>query len=210
MRWLLALGVPLAMLAAPAAAGSSYVLPDGTNRAPAMTLHCVTPGGSAVVCGTPANPLVVTAPAGAASSANQALQLGAEQASASAIGGVGDLAYAGGAGSMVSVLKALWAAASTGIPALPAGGLLTSRTLNVPAATSTLLFPANAGRRYLSFQVPLGNAVWINLVGGSAVPNGPDCAYFAAGSFYESGPFINRGAITVYTPVAVNFSAWEG
>ena len=51
--------------------------------------------------------------------------------------------------------------------------------------------------------------MWVNVVGGPAVPNGPDCAYFAPGSFYESGQFINRGAITVYAASAAMFSAWE-
>lgn len=197
------------VLASPAAAGSSYVLPDGTNRAPAVTLHCVGANGNAIACGTAGNPLVVTAPAGAASASNQAVQIGAEQASAQAIGTVGDAAFTGGQGSMVSVLKALWSVVSAGVPALPVGGLLTSRSLTLQAATSTQVFPANAARRYLSFQVPAGSAVWINLVGGPATPNGQDCAYFAAGSFYESGPFINRGAITVYTAVSGMFSAWE-
>ena len=199
----------LGLLATPAAAGSSYILPDGTNRAPAVTLHCVTPAGAAVVCGTAANPLVVTAPAGASSSANQAVQIGAEQASAQAIGTVNDTGFTGGQGSVVSVLKALWSVASAGIPALPAGGTLVSRTMTLPAATSTQVFAVNGVRRYLSFQVPQSGGVWINVVGGPAAPNGADCAYFAAGSFYESGPFINRGAITVYSSASVVFSAWE-
>ncbi len=197
------------LLASPAAAGSSYVLPDGTNRAPAVTLHCVTSSGAAVACGTAANPLVVSAPVGGSSAANQVVQIGAEQASAQALGGVADTAFTGGQGSMIAVLKALWSVASAGIPALPAGGTLTSRTVALPAATSTQVFAANATRRYLSFQVPQGSAVWVNVMGGPAVPNGSDCAYFAAGSFYESGQFINRGAITVYAASAVMFSAWE-
>ncbi len=151
--------IALGFLASPAIAGDSYVLPDGTNRAPAVTLHCVTAAGNAVACGTSANPLMVSAPAG--------------------------------------------------IPALPAGGVLTSRTVTLFAGTSTQVFAANSGRRYLSFQVPLSGGVWINVVGGPAAPNGADCAYFAAGSFYESGAFINRGAITVYAAASVTFSAWE-
>ena len=196
-------------LATPALAGSSYLLPDGVNRAPAVTLHCVTPAGAAVPCGTAANPLVVTAPAGASSSANQMTQIGAEQATAQGVGTVNDTAFTGGQGSMVSLLKALWSVASSGIPALPAGGVLTSRTVSVPATVSTQVFAANASRRYLSFQVPTSGGVWINVMGGPALPNGPDCAYFAAGSFYESGAFINRGALTVYSSSSVTFSAWE-
>ncbi len=110
---------------------------------------------------------------------------------------------------MVSLLKALWSVASSGIPALPAGGALTSRTVTLPASVSTQVFAANGIRRYLSFQVPLAGGVWINVMGGPAIPNGPDCAYFAAGSFYESGAFINRGAITVFSSTSVTFSAWE-
>ena len=203
--WAAALG----LLATPAVAGSSFILPDGTNRAPAVALHCVTPTGTAVACGTAANPLVVSAPVGASSSANQALQIGAEQASAQALGTVGDAAFTGGQGTMVSLLKALWSAAYGGIPALPVGGTLISRTLTLPAGVSTQVFAVNGSRRYLSFQVPQSSAVWINVTGGPAAPNGPDCAYFAAGSFYESGPFINRGAITVYATQSVTFSAWE-
>lgn len=210
MRSLIVGALALGLLATPAAAGSSYLLPDGTNRAPAVALHCVTPTGTAVACGTAANPLVVSAPAGASSSANQVAQLGAEQASAQGIGTVGDAVFTGGQGSMVSLLKALWSAASAGIPALPTGGTLTSRTLTLPAAVSTQVFAANGVRRYLSFQVPPSGGVWVNVMGGPAVPSGPDCAYFAAGSFYESGPFINRGAITVYSSSSVVFSAWEG
>ncbi len=199
----------LGLLATPAAAGSSYIMPDGTNRAPAVTLHCVTAAGTAVACGTAANPLVVSAPAGASSSANQVMQLGAEQASAQGIGTVSDSAFTGGQGSMVSLLKALWSVTSAGIPALPTGGTLTSRTLSLPAGVSTQVFASNGARRYVSFQVPLSGGVWINVMGGIAGPNGMDCAYFAAGSFYESGSFINRGAITVYSSSAVMFSAWE-
>ena len=201
--------LPLGLLATPAAAGNSYVLPDGTNRAPAVALHCVMPNGSAVACGTAANPLVVSAPVGSSSAANQALQIGAEQASAQALGTVSDSAFTGGQGSMVSLLKALFSAAYSGVPALPVGGTLISRTTALPAGISTQVFAANGARHYLSFQVPQSSAIWVNVTGGTAAPNGPDCAYFAAGSFYESGQFINRGAITVYAAQAVMFSAWE-
>ncbi len=210
MRSIVVSACIMGLLTSPAAAGSSYVLPDGTNRAPAVTLHCLGPAGNAVACGTASNPLVVTAPGGTASAANQAAQISAEQSSAQALGTVGDAAFNGGQGTMVALLKALWAAATTGVPALPAGGTLVSRTLSLQAATSTQVFQVNPLRKYLSFQVPQGSAVWINVMGGPAVPNGPDCAYFAAGTFYESGQFINRGAITVYAPSAAVFSAWEG
>ena len=210
MRLLIVCGLVPALLTTPAVAGGgSYVLPDGTNRAPAVALHCVTPGGVAVVCGTAANPLVVSAPVGVSSAANQAVQIGAEQASSQALGTTADAAFTGGAGSMVALLKALWSASTIGVPALPAGGTLTSRTTSLPAATSTQVFAANPARKYLSFQVPQGVPVWINVIGGPAAPNAPDCAYFAPGTFYESGQFINRGAITVYVQTAVVFSAWE-
>ena len=198
----------LVLFATPAAARSPYILPDGVNRAPAVTLHCATATGTAIACGTAANPLVVSTPAGA-SAANQSAQIGAEQATAQGVGTVNDAAFTGGSGSMVSLLKALWSVASAGIPALPTGGALTSRSLTLPAGVSTQVFAANGVRRYLSFQVPLSGGVWVNVMGGPAQPNGPDCAYFAAGSFYESGAFINRGAITVYSSASVMFSAWE-
>jgi hypothetical protein len=197
------------LAAGQAAAGSSYVLPDGTNRAPAVTLHCVGPNNTAVPCGTAASPLVVTNQVGASSASNQQLQIGAEQSTAQAVGTVNDAAFAGGQGSVVALLKALWSTQVTGVPALSAGGTLTSRTVSLPSGVSTLVFPVNATRHYLSFQVPQGSGVWINLIGGAAAPNAADCAYFSAGTFYESGSFINRGAIAVYAPVAGIFSAWE-
>ena len=192
-----------------AAAGNSFILPDGTNRAPAVVLHCVASNGTATPCGTAASPLAVTAGPNGSSATNQQQQIAAEQLSAQGIGGVNDPAFAGGAGSMIAVLKGVWGAVSNGIPALPASGTLISHTTALAAATSVQVFPANPGRHYLSFQVPQGSAVWLNVMGGVASPNGPDCAYFAAGTFYESGQFINRGAITVYAPIAVMFSAWE-
>ncbi len=209
MRSVILMAGALVLAAGQAAAGSSYVLPDGTNRAPAVTLHCVGANNTAIPCGTAASPLVVTNQVGASSATNQQLQIGAEQSSALALGTVNDPAYAGGQGSVVAVLKSLWSAAAAGVPALPAGGLLTSRTVSLPASVSTLVFPVNGTRHYLSFQVPQGSGVWINVLGGTAAPNAVDCAYFSAGTFYESGSFINRGAIAVYAPVAGIFSAWE-
>jgi hypothetical protein len=138
----------------PANAGNAYVLPDGLSRAPAVTLHCVIGTGTAIACGTPSQPIVVTT--------------------------------------------------------VPAGGALASRSLNVPAGASTTLFAANPNRHYFGFQAPQASAVWINFLGGAAGPNLPDCAYFPAESFYESGQFVNRGAITVYTSVSMTISAWEG
>ncbi len=200
----------LLFVEAPAKAGNSYVLPDGTNRAPAVALHCVGSNGAAVPCGTAANPLVTTSGPNGSSAANQQQQIAAEQQSAQGIGAVSDPVFTGGAGSMIAVLKAVWSATSLGIPSLPVSGTLTSRTTTLTGAASTQVFPANPGRRYLAFQVPQGSAIWVNVMGGLAAPNGADCAYFAAGTYYESGQFINRGAITVYAPITVTFSAWEG
>lgn len=190
--------------------GSSYLLPDGLNRAPAVTLHCVSAGGGAVACGTPANPLSVLSTPDANTAANQMNEVAAEQSSAQALGGIGDPAFTGGQGSLVSLLKGVWSALNGGIVVTPSGGTLVSRTVALPAQQSLTVFPANATRRYLSFQVPQSTYVWINLMGGVAAPNAADCAYFGPGTFYESGTFVNRGVITVYAPVAVTFSAWEG
>ena len=190
-------------------AGSSYVLPDGTNRAPAVVLHCVGSNGNAVPCGILTNPIVVSAPLGGPSSTNQLLQISSAQASAQALGTTADGAFTGGAGSVVSLLKGLWGTTSSGVPALAVGGTLVSRSTMLAAGISTNVFPLNPSRHYLSFQVPQSSGVWINLIGGIAAPNTIDCAYFAAGTFYESGSFINRGALTVYAPVSVTFSAWE-
>jgi hypothetical protein len=97
------------------------------------------------------------------------------------------------------------------VPALPTGALLTSRSIaTVQAQASTPLFPANPNRHYLAFQAPAGNPLWVNFMGGIAAPNAVDCAYFAAGAFYESSSFVNRGSITIWSPVAATVSAWEG
>ncbi|HTR18082.1 MAG TPA: hypothetical protein VMI52_13755 [Acetobacteraceae bacterium] len=96
------------------------------------------------------------------------------------------------------------------VTAAPYGGMMISRSLTVAAVTSTQLFPANTQRHYLSFQAPQSTGIWVNRVGGTAGPNLPDCAYFPAGTLFESGNFVNTGAITVYAPVSVTISAWEG
>jgi hypothetical protein len=62
----------------------------------------------------------------------------------------------------------------------------------------------------MAFQAPQTSFIWVNFIGGVAAPNAPDCAYFPAGAFYESGQFVTRGAITVYSPVVATISAWEG
>ena len=193
-----------------ALAAGPYVLSDGISRAPAVTLHCKSNGNIVVPCGTATTPLVVTQGSGSATSANQQTQVAAEQASAQALGGPADTPYAGGSGSVTSVLKSVWSVLGAGVSAIPVGGVPVSRSLSVTAAQTTTLFPVNPARRYLSFQVPQGSYVWINLLGGTAAPNAIDCAYFAPGTFYESGQYVNRGAITVYSPVAAVISAWEG
>lgn len=194
--------------AIPAHADGSYVLPDGTNRAPAVTLHCVAPGGGAVPCGTSGTPMVVTVPTGA-TAGNQASQITAEQSSAAALGSVTDTPYSGGSGSLAAILKGLWGALTSGVAAVPVGGAPISRSAMLIANTSTAVFPVNAQRRYIAFQAPQGTYVWVNFLGGQASPNGTDCSYFPAGALYESGQWVNRGVISVYAPVAVSFSAWE-
>jgi hypothetical protein len=192
---------------APAFGGNSFVLGDGTNRAPAMVLHCVGANGTAVPCGVPSMPLSVMAPAGAATATNQNAEIAAQQSLVQVLGTQADPVYASGAGSVVSLLKGIlqsWSG-STGT----AGGTLTSRSVNIAAQQSVQLFPANPSRHYLAFQAPAGSFIWVNLAGGAAVPNGLDCAYFTAGSLYESGSFVNRGAIFIYSPIAAPISAWE-
>ena len=92
----------------------------------------------------------------------------------------------------------------------PASGSLVSRSVSVPATQSTQLFPANASRHALTFQAPVGSAIWVNFLGGVAAPNGTDCVQLSAGTLYESGQFVTRSAVTVYTTVTVAISAWEG
>jgi len=200
---------------APAWAGTPYVLQNSLSRAPAVVLHCSTGGNVVVPCGTAAMPLVVTGGtggtnSGSATATNQQAQIAAEQSSATALGTPADTLYAGGTGSVTSVLKGVWSVLGGGVSAVPVGGVPISRSLSLVAQQSTQVFPGNASRHYLAFQVPQGSYVWVNLLGGVASPNGLDCAYFAAGTFYESGQYVNRGAITFYSPVAAVLSAWEG
>jgi hypothetical protein len=196
-------------------AGTPYVLQDGLNRAPAVVLHCKTGGNIVVPCGTAATPLVVTGGtggggSGSATATNQQAQITAEQSSATALGTPADPVYSGGSGSMTSVLKSVWSILGVGVSAVPVGGVPVTRSLSLPSQQSTQVFPANSARHYLAFQVPQGSYVWVNLLGGTAAPNGVDCAYFAPGTFYESGQYVNRGAITFYSPIAAVLSAWEG
>ena len=200
--------VALLSLSASAKADGSYPLADGTNRASAVTLHCANSSGIAVPCGNLSSPLVVNAPTGA-TLANQSTQIASETSIATASGSTNDAAYSGGAGSVVSILKGLWNVVSGGIPAVPVGGSPLSRSASVSAQTSTLLFPANNIRRYFAFQAPQSTAIWVNFLGGTAAPNGADCAYFPAGAFYESGQWVNRGSITVYAAVGTVVAAWE-
>ena len=191
-------------------AGSSYVLPDGISRAPAVTLHCAGSGSSAAPCGTSALPVVVAPSAGFATSANQGAELSVQQSLYQSLGTQSDPVYSSGPGSIVSLLKALAAALTSGTPALPVGGQPISRSTPIAAAQSVQVFPANAARHYLGFQAPQNTAIWVNFLGGVASANGTDCVLIPAGTIYESGQFVDRGAVTIYAPVAVTIAAWEG
>ena len=204
--------LPLAVLgwlmtATGAVAGNSFVLADGLNRAPAMTLHCVGNGGSAVPCGIPGQPLSVTQTPGGSTAANQSTAISVQQSILQTLGTPNDNAYSSGAGSVVGLLKGLFGSGATAGGSQ--GGILISRSQSVPALQSVALFAANATRRYLAFQAPVGSFIWVNFSGGVAAPNGLDCVYFAAGSLYESAQFVNRGAVTFYTPTSANIAAWE-
>ncbi len=194
-----------------AIAGNSFVMPDGLNRAPAMVLHCTSDGANAAPCGTVSNPLIVGPIQNGATASNQTVEISAQQSLSQTVGTPVDGVYTGsGAGSVVSVLKALAQNLAAGVPSVPVGGQPVSRSISIGAQQSTALFATNSARHYLAFQAPSGTGIWVNLVGGLAAPNGIDCAYFSAGAFYESGNFVNRGSITVYAPVAITISAWEG
>ncbi len=195
---------------ADAQTGNSFVTSDGLNRAPAVSLHCVATGNVAVPCGTSGQPLYVSGPSPLANSSNQTAQIQSEQAIAAAAGTPQDPAYSSGAGSAVALLKGMFAVLAVGITAQPASGVLVSRTAAVSASQSTQLFPPNSTRHSLAFQAPAGSALWINFLGGVAAPNGTDCVQLSAGTLYESGPYVTRSAVTVYAPVAVSISAWEG
>ncbi len=206
-------GVVLALFScgtADAQTGSSFVTSDGVNRAPAVTLHCVGPGNVAAPCGSSGQPLYVAGSSALASSSNQSTQIQSEQAIAAAAGTPQDSAYSSGAGSTVAILKGLFAVLAGGINAGPASGALVSRTATLPAGQSTQLFPSNPTRHLLAFQAPAGSALWVNFLGGLAIPNGIDCVQLGAGTLYESGQYVTRSAVTVYTPVAASVSAWEG
>jgi hypothetical protein len=154
--------------------------------------------------------LFVTGGSGLATSGNQAAEVQSEQAIAAAMGTQQDAAYVSGAGSAVALLKGLVAALSNGVTATPFGGSPVSRSATLTAAQSTTLFAANPARHYLAFQAPASTAIWVNFVGGTAVPNGTDCAQLSAGTLYESGQFVTRGAVSVYSPVTAAIAAWEG
>ena len=209
MKIRLLMAAALAVAAGPAFAGS-YVLPDGQSRADGVVLHCATSGSGAAPCGTAASPLVTTAPVGSATSANQTSQITYAQAQAAALGTPADPNYSGGAGSAIALLKSIFAQLGLGVPAMPQGGVPVSRTLALVAGQSTLLVTANAGRHYIAFQAPQGSGIWVNPLGGAAGPNFRDCAYYSPGTLYESGQYVNTGAITIYSPVAATISAWEG
>ncbi len=215
MRRAKSAAIAITVLAAgPALAGNSYILPDGVSRASGVTIHCATSVGTAVPCGTAAQPLVVTPPVGAATAANQGVEISTQQAMAQAVGTQSDPVYGSGPASLVSLLKGLNVLLGTGIQSLPVGGQPVSRTISITgpevAANNVTLFLANPGRQYLAFQAPQTNAIWVNFLGGTAGPNLPDCVYLAPGTLYESGQYVNRGAITVYSPVAATIAAWEG
>lgn len=197
---------------APASAqtGNSFITGDGSSRAPAVTMHCVGSGNVAIPCGTTAQPLYVAGSIPLASSINQATQILSEQSIAAASGTPQDTPYTAGAGSTIALLKGLFSAFTTGISAGPANGNLTSRSASIPAAQSTQLFPANTARHAFALQAPAGSALWVNFLGGVAAPNGTDCVQLGAGALYESGQFVTRSAVTVYTPIAASIAAWEG
>ena len=207
LRWIAAVTALCCAMALPAMAGNSFLLSDGVNRAPAITLHCVGPGGSAIPCGVASQPLIVAPTAGGATAPNQATQILSQQAMVQSLGTPADPAYVSGTGSIVALLKGIFAGGTSS--SVVAGGVPISRSLPVGAQQSVQLFAANPARKYLAFQAPAGSFIWVNFLGGTAAPNGLDCAYFTAGTLYESGPFVNRGAITVYSPVGAAISAWE-
>ena len=188
---------------------SSFVVSDGLNRAPAVTLHCLA-GSLAVPCGTNLQPLVVAPVPGSATATNQNTEITIQQALTASLGSQSDPGYAGGNGSTIALLKGLFTSIASGMTALPTGGQPVSRSTSIIAAQSTQLFPVNATRHYLGFQAPQATAIWINFVGGTASQNGVDCISLPAGTVYESGPYVIRGAISVYSPIATQISAWEG
>ena len=197
-------------LGGPAMAGNSLLMQDGISRAQAFTLHCTSDNVTTTACGVPSQPLVVAPVSGGATAGNQAAEIAGQQVLLQSIGGQLDNPYPGsGAGSMVALLKSLFAILTNGVAAIPVGGQPVSRSKSLNAATSTVLFSPNSARRYLAFQAPPGTAVWVNFVGGIASPNCLDCAMLPAGTLFESGNTINQGAITVYSPVATPISAWE-
>ncbi len=195
---------------AEAQTGSSFLTTDGVNRAPAAVLHCVTTGNVATPCGTPSQPVVVTGSSGLATATNQLSQIQSDQAIATAAGTPSDAVYSGGSGSLVAILKGLFGLLGSGITAEPVTGIPVSRSISLTASTSTTLFPPNSGRHYLALQAPLSSSVWVNFVGGQAGPNATDCVQLSAGTLYESGQFVTRGAVNVYAPVSVTIAAWEG
>lgn len=206
-RWALALLYVLSLSTGSAlAANSSFPVQDGVNRAPGVVLHCALASGVAVPCGIAAQPIIVS-PIGGATAANQNSEISNQQAMEQGIGQPGDAQFTVGGGSIIALLKGIFS--ELGTMATGSGGIPISRTQSVVAQQSIQLFAANANRHYMAFQVPPGSYLWVNLVGGIAAPNGADCAYFGGGTFYESGSFVNRSAVTIYSPTPATISAWE-
>ena len=86
--------------------------------------------------------------------------------------------------------------------------MLVSRSVaSTAASASTTLVAANAARRLLRVQAPQGAGVWLNLLGGTAGTNGPDCLYLAPGDVFE-GQDTNAATYWCATGGLV-LSAWE-
>ena len=156
--------------------------------------------------------------AGLATATGQASALTQQSATATASGTPADAAYSGsGSGSLIALLKGIFAEEATGNTSLttiatntaaPAPRVLVSRSVATTAAgTSSALVAANAARRLLRVQAPQGSGVWLNLLGGTAGANAPDCLYLAPGDVFE-GQDTNAATYWCATGGLV-LSAWE-
>ena len=156
--------------------------------------------------------------AGLATATGQVSALTQQSATATASGTPADAAYSGsGSGSLIALLKGIFAEEATGNTSLtaiaantaaPAPRVLVSRSVATTAAgTSSALVAANAARRLLRVQAPQGSGVWLNLLGGTAGANAPDCLYLAPGDVFE-GQDTNAATYWCATGGLV-LSAWE-
>ncbi len=162
-------------------------LPAGTNTI-----------GSVTVSGTPT---VTVGNLPATQTVSGTVVLGAGSQSIGTVGVTGTVAVA----DSTSAASLATIAANT---TAPTTRVLVSRSVaSTAAGATTALVAANPARRLLRVQAPQGAGVWLNLLGGAAGANAPDCLYLTPGDVFE-GQDTNAVSYWCATGGLV-LSAWE-